>query len=124
MTISKEQIESYMTERAEAQRRQEVRDAASAYLRKWGLDGTLPTGAQGDPGECVFAHALGGSWNGSTWQLSEQRGKILAGCWKGNPDEGFVLDLPEEVCEFIHRFDGGEYPDLVEGDPGLEWELG
>lgn len=82
----------------EDKRRQEVREAASAYLQRWGKDGTLPKGVPGDSGECVFAHALGGHWNGTEWELA-------AGIT--------ALGLPEDVTEFIRRFDHGEYPDLI-----------
>lgn len=91
-------------EREEAQTRQKVRDGALKFLKEWG-GSELPPGTQGDPEACVLANALGGSWDASEWRLPEDRLAHRLGF--------HAVAVPEVVGDFIHRFDAGEYPDLI-----------
>lgn len=115
--IVAERIAQEAQEQADTER-QMVREKAQAWLDKWSikLSDVLPAGIQGDSNQCVFAHALGGSFSHSQWTMDARRSRVFAsaGILEGNPDTGLTLNLPPEVSEFIRRFDAGEYPDLIE----------
>jgi hypothetical protein len=99
---------------AESQR---VRAQATEWMLMWyGEKSDLPAGIQGNVTECVFAHALGGSWNGSTWQPGDNSSDSIkaVSAKMGIP----AINLPPVVSDFIRRFDRGEYPDLVQFQQG------
>jgi hypothetical protein len=101
-----ERVAALVRERLDAPERLRVRKAAEEWLTEWGFNGKLPSGEQGESTECVLAHALGGSFGGSDWVLPEDRLAAKLGFHD--------VAIPDDVCEFIRRFDGGEYPDLIE----------
>jgi hypothetical protein len=106
-----EESDARVERQREKARSRQVRAEAEDWLKMWGLDMKLPAGEQGDSTACVLANALGGSFGGDNWEVSEDR-TVLKMAGFDN------VQIPPVVSEFISRFDRGEYPDLIVDNGG------
>jgi hypothetical protein len=107
------QQDAKLHEAEEQARRDLVREATLDFIERWTGERELPEARQGDPYHCVLANAMGGEWNGSDWHPT--------GNDANNPEwepTGVRIQIPDEVQEFIRRFDAGEYPELTVDEVG------
>lgn len=75
----------------------------------------LPKGIRGDVGRCPLAEAVPGLEVHSAYGVAAAReARWLAGAWgaESSPDGRF--QLPPPLTAFVHAFDAGLYPELVE----------
>jgi hypothetical protein len=75
----------------------------------------LPKGIPRDVGRCPLAEAVPGLEVHSAYCVAASpRARWLAGAWGAelNPDGRFKL--PPPLAAFVHAFDAGSYPELVE----------
>ena len=69
-------------------------------------------GVKGVPGQrqrCPVARLLNGGADAADFRVTGYHGSLVVLLANGRP-----LRLPDAVDDFVHRFDGLRYPDLVE----------
>ena len=75
----------------------------------------LPKGIPGDVGHCPLAKAVPGLEVHSTYCVAVSRqARWLAGGWGAELGPDGRFQLPPPLAAFVHAFDAGFYPELVE----------
>jgi hypothetical protein len=75
----------------------------------------LPKGIPGDVGRCPLAEAVPGLEVHSEYCVAAPRqARWLAGAWGAEPGADGRFQLPPPLIAFVHAFDAGRYPELVE----------
>jgi hypothetical protein len=75
----------------------------------------LPKGIAGDVGRCPLAEAVPGLEVHSAYCVAASpRARWLAGAWGAELNADGRFKLPPPLAAFVHAFDAGFYPELVE----------
>jgi len=75
----------------------------------------LPKGIPGDVGRCPLAEAVPGLEVHSAYGVAASRqARWLAGAWGAELGPDGRFQLPPPLTAFVHAFDAGFYPELVE----------
>ena len=75
----------------------------------------LPKGIPGDVGRCPLAEAVPGLEVHSSYCVAASRqARWLAGAWGAELGPDGRFQLPPPLTAFVHAFDAGFYPELVE----------